>query len=232
MARSRRRRGSPLRRFADAAARLPRRACAPRDPAVQSARHGQHRRLPCCGRSGRGCRSIAIGRPISRAAFPEKSAAEIEQILRGVWDNLGRVGAEFAHIDRLWDYDREHGRGRIMDSRRHRADRDPGSRRRQAGAGLRRASGELGARRGRRRTPTASTAPCSIAGPTCPPSPRPSSRCAPAAWGRWCRPAWTRRCKLAEALQRGSHVGDAGRSIRHARRAGDVLRPPDPRQSR
>ena len=39
------------------------------------------------------------------AAFPEKSPDEIERILRGVWENLGRVGAEFAHIDRLWDYD-------------------------------------------------------------------------------------------------------------------------------
>jgi Kdo2-lipid IVA lauroyltransferase/acyltransferase len=43
----------------------------------------------------------AIGRANLAAAFPEKSAAEIETILRGVWDNLGRVAAEFAHIDRL-----------------------------------------------------------------------------------------------------------------------------------
>ena len=57
-----------------------------------------------------------IGRANLVAAFPEKSPAEIERILRGVWDNLGRVGAEFAHIDRLWDYHREHGRGRILDS--------------------------------------------------------------------------------------------------------------------
>ena len=35
------------------------------------------------------------------AAFPEKSPAEIETILAGVWDNLGRVAAEFAQIDRL-----------------------------------------------------------------------------------------------------------------------------------
>ena len=35
------------------------------------------------------------------AAFPEKSPAEIEDVLTGVWDNLGRVAAEFAHIDRL-----------------------------------------------------------------------------------------------------------------------------------
>ena len=42
-----------------------------------------------------------IGRANLAAAFPEKSTAEIEAIMRGVWDNLGRVAAEFAHIDRL-----------------------------------------------------------------------------------------------------------------------------------
>jgi Kdo2-lipid IVA lauroyltransferase/acyltransferase len=42
-----------------------------------------------------------IGRANLVAAFPEKSAAEIDDILRGVWDNLGRVTAELAHIDRL-----------------------------------------------------------------------------------------------------------------------------------
>jgi KDO2-lipid IV(A) lauroyltransferase len=47
----------------------------------------------------------SIGRANLAAAFPEKSAAEIDRILSGVWDNLGRVGAEFAHIDRLWDFD-------------------------------------------------------------------------------------------------------------------------------
>ena len=41
-------------------------------------------------------------------AFPEKSAAEIDTILRGVWDNVGRAGAEFAQLDRLWDYDADH----------------------------------------------------------------------------------------------------------------------------
>jgi Kdo2-lipid IVA lauroyltransferase/acyltransferase len=35
------------------------------------------------------------------AAFPEKSTEEIERILRAIWDNLGRVAAEFPHIDRL-----------------------------------------------------------------------------------------------------------------------------------
>ena len=42
-----------------------------------------------------------IGRANLTAAFPEKSPAEIDTILRGVWDNLGRIAAEFAHLDRL-----------------------------------------------------------------------------------------------------------------------------------
>ena len=40
-----------------------------------------------------------IGRDNLHAAFPDKSDAEIETILAGVWDNLGRVAAEFAHLD-------------------------------------------------------------------------------------------------------------------------------------
>ena len=40
-----------------------------------------------------------LARQNLRAAFPEKSAAEIEQILAGVWDNLGRIAVEFAHLD-------------------------------------------------------------------------------------------------------------------------------------
>jgi KDO2-lipid IV(A) lauroyltransferase len=40
-----------------------------------------------------------VGRDNLRAAFPAKSAAEIEQILAGVWDNLGRIAVEFAHLD-------------------------------------------------------------------------------------------------------------------------------------
>lgn len=42
------------------------------------------------------------------AAFPEKSPEEIETILAGVWDNVGRYAAEFAHIDHIWDYDEDH----------------------------------------------------------------------------------------------------------------------------
>jgi KDO2-lipid IV(A) lauroyltransferase len=56
-----------------------------------------------------------LGRANLAAAFPEKPAAEIDAILLGAWENLGRVGAEFAHLDRLWDYDPAHPerRGRI-----------------------------------------------------------------------------------------------------------------------
>ncbi len=50
-------------------------------------------------------REQRIGRANLTAAFPEKSPEEIETILAGVWDNLGRVGAEFAHLDHIWDYD-------------------------------------------------------------------------------------------------------------------------------
>ncbi len=49
-----------------------------------------------------------IGRANLTAAFPEKSPAEIDAILMGVWDNLGRVGAEFAHLDHIWELNPEH----------------------------------------------------------------------------------------------------------------------------
>lgn len=49
-----------------------------------------------------------IGRANLTAAFPEKSADEIEAILAGVWDSLGRGAAEFAHLDHVWDYDPEY----------------------------------------------------------------------------------------------------------------------------
>lgn len=61
-------------------------------------------------------REQRIGRANLAAAFPEKSPREIEEILAGVWDNLGRVGAEFANLDEMWDFaakDRELGTGRI-----------------------------------------------------------------------------------------------------------------------
>lgn len=40
-----------------------------------------------------------VGRDNLRAAYPTKDAAEIERILAGVWDNLGRIAVEFAHLD-------------------------------------------------------------------------------------------------------------------------------------
>jgi KDO2-lipid IV(A) lauroyltransferase len=45
-----------------------------------------------------------IGRSNLAAAFPDKSPEDIEKILGGVWDNLGRYAAEFAHIDRMTIY--------------------------------------------------------------------------------------------------------------------------------
>jgi KDO2-lipid IV(A) lauroyltransferase len=57
---------------------------------------------------GRRLREDRIGRENLKAAFPEKSPEEIERILTGVWENLGRIGAEFAHLDHIWDYDRDH----------------------------------------------------------------------------------------------------------------------------
>jgi KDO2-lipid IV(A) lauroyltransferase len=59
-------------------------------------------------RVGPWLREHRIGRANLIAAFPEKSPAEIETILAGVWENLGRVSGEFAHLDRLTIYDAEH----------------------------------------------------------------------------------------------------------------------------
>ena len=38
-----------------------------------------------------------------KMAFPEKADDEIEEIIKDVWENLGRTGAEFALIDKLKD---------------------------------------------------------------------------------------------------------------------------------
>jgi KDO2-lipid IV(A) lauroyltransferase len=38
-------------------------------------------------------------------AFPEKNADEIEQILKGMWDNLGRTACEYAHLDKFKCYE-------------------------------------------------------------------------------------------------------------------------------
>ncbi len=59
-----------------------------------------------------------LGRENLQAAFPRKSPAEINAILSGVWDNLGRLGAEFAHLGSLWDDQRAPGAGRVVFGRR------------------------------------------------------------------------------------------------------------------
>jgi KDO2-lipid IV(A) lauroyltransferase len=49
---------------------------------------------PRLGISRRARRNLA-------AALPELSAGEIERVLRGMWDNLGRVAAEYPHLPRI-----------------------------------------------------------------------------------------------------------------------------------
>jgi Kdo2-lipid IVA lauroyltransferase/acyltransferase len=55
----------------------------------------------CMRRIGPWLPEHRIGRANLAAAFPEKPPAEIEKILRGAWDNLGRVAAEFAFLDQM-----------------------------------------------------------------------------------------------------------------------------------
>jgi KDO2-lipid IV(A) lauroyltransferase len=47
----------------------------------------------------------SVARKNLRLAYPEKSKSEIEEIVKGVWENLGRVAGEFVHLEALWDYD-------------------------------------------------------------------------------------------------------------------------------
>jgi KDO2-lipid IV(A) lauroyltransferase len=82
------------------AAKLLVRGIARRDPDASSDFGGKLAR-----RFGPWLPASRIGRDNLRRAFPEKSKAEIEAILAGVWDNLGRVAGEFVHLDRMWDYD-------------------------------------------------------------------------------------------------------------------------------
>ncbi|MBI3441974.1 MAG: lipid A biosynthesis lauroyl acyltransferase [Proteobacteria bacterium] len=60
-----------------------------------------------CG--GAVCRLIGPHLPSSTVArrnlaltFPDKQEAEREKIVVGMWDNLGRVVAEYAHLPRIW----------------------------------------------------------------------------------------------------------------------------------
>ena len=52
-------------------------------------------------------REHRVGRANLVAAFPEKSPQEVDTILSGAWDNLGRVTAEFLHLDRITILDME-----------------------------------------------------------------------------------------------------------------------------
>ena len=52
------------------------------------------------------------GTVAARLGVPEKSAAEIEHILGGMWDNIARCLVEYAMLDRLWDHDLGFGRRR------------------------------------------------------------------------------------------------------------------------
>lgn len=61
----------------------------------------------CTRKVGPLLREHRVGRQNLQAAFPEKSPEEIEALLMKVWDNLGRFAGEFAHLDRVWDYDVE-----------------------------------------------------------------------------------------------------------------------------
>lgn len=54
---------------------------------------------------GRTLRGQRTARENLTMAFPEKSRAEIDRILAGMWDNVGRTLVEYAWLDRLWDYD-------------------------------------------------------------------------------------------------------------------------------
>jgi len=40
-------------------------------------------------------------------AFPEKTPEEIEKILHGMWENLGRTAAEYAFLDKIFEIDME-----------------------------------------------------------------------------------------------------------------------------
>jgi KDO2-lipid IV(A) lauroyltransferase len=60
-------------------------------------------------------RGHRVARANLKAAFPKKSEYEIEMVLQGMWDNFGRVMAEYAFVDRLWDYDPDDPKsGRII----------------------------------------------------------------------------------------------------------------------
>ena len=58
-------------------------------------------------------REERVARDNSPPPFRRNPPPRSRRILRGTWDNLGRMGAEFAHLDRLWDYQSPEKPGRF-----------------------------------------------------------------------------------------------------------------------
>jgi KDO2-lipid IV(A) lauroyltransferase len=134
-------------------------------------------------------REQRIGRANLIAAFPEKKPAEIETILAGVWDNLGRIAAEFAHLDHIWDYD---------PARESRIEAGPRSielfeQLRDDGKPALQATSAIGSFPPWPPSRTGWRPPSSTGGPTSSPSTVPSTSCARSRWERWSLPAPMRR---------------------------------------
>lgn len=49
----------------------------------------------------------ALARKNMQNAFPEKSPAEIDDLLRDMWGNFGRALAEYVFLDQIFDYDHD-----------------------------------------------------------------------------------------------------------------------------
>lgn len=64
-----------------------------------------------------------------RAAFPGIAEPDVRRIARGAWENLGRTGAEYAHLHHLFDWDehnRDAGRTEVLGIEHFEALRDDG----------------------------------------------------------------------------------------------------------
>ncbi len=64
-----------------------------------------------------------------RAAFPGIAEGEVRRIALGAWENLGRTGAEYAHLHHLFDWDehnRDAGRTEVVGIEHFEALRDDG----------------------------------------------------------------------------------------------------------
>ncbi len=60
-------------------------------------------------------RAHRLARTQLKAAFSEKTSQDIETLLDKMWDNNGRVLAEYPHLGKLWDFDPSlPGAGRIL----------------------------------------------------------------------------------------------------------------------